>query len=62
MSEGRYIAYYRVSTARQGASALGLALNAHGIRTARGGKWYPATVRNVLAREARLRRREDRAA
>ncbi len=26
------------------------ALNARGIRTARGGAWYPATVRNVLLR------------
>jgi len=28
------------------------ALNARGISTARGGKWYAATVRNVLNREA----------
>jgi DNA invertase Pin-like site-specific DNA recombinase len=28
------------------------ALNARGIATARGGKWYAATVRNVLARRA----------
>lgn len=27
------------------------ALNARGIATARGGKWYPMTVRNVLARQ-----------
>jgi DNA invertase Pin-like site-specific DNA recombinase len=28
------------------------ALNARGVRTARGRAWYPATVRNLLAREA----------
>ena len=28
------------------------ALNARGVRTARGGAWYPATVRNLLARES----------
>ncbi len=28
------------------------ALNARGIHTARGGKWYAATVRNMLARQA----------
>jgi DNA invertase Pin-like site-specific DNA recombinase len=28
------------------------ALNARGVKTARGGKWYAATVKNVLAREA----------
>ncbi len=27
------------------------ALNARGIHTARGGKWYAATVRNMLVRE-----------
>jgi DNA invertase Pin-like site-specific DNA recombinase len=27
------------------------ALNARGVATARGGAWYPATVRNLLARE-----------
>jgi DNA invertase Pin-like site-specific DNA recombinase len=30
------------------------ALNARGIKTARDGKWYAATVKNVLAREAHL--------
>jgi len=30
--------------------ALAEALNARGIRTARGGEWYPSTVRNVLIR------------
>ena len=29
------------------------ALNARGIHTARGGKWYAATVRNMLLREER---------
>jgi len=28
------------------------ALNARGVGTARGGAWYPATVRNLLARDA----------
>jgi len=27
------------------------ALNARGVRTARGGAWHPTTVRNLLARE-----------
>jgi DNA invertase Pin-like site-specific DNA recombinase len=27
------------------------ALNARGVQTARGGAWYPATVRNLLARK-----------
>jgi DNA invertase Pin-like site-specific DNA recombinase len=30
--------------------AVAAALNARGIATARGGQWYAATVRNVLAR------------
>ena len=28
------------------------ALNARGVSTARGGRWYPATVKNLMAREA----------
>jgi DNA invertase Pin-like site-specific DNA recombinase len=32
--------------------AIAAALNAHGIRTARGGAWHDSTVRNPLAREA----------
>lgn len=32
--------------------AIAAALNARGIRTARGGAWYDSTVRNLLAREA----------
>jgi hypothetical protein len=38
---------------RTGATTLrdiAAALNARGITTARGGKWYAMTVRNVLAR------------
>lgn len=31
---------------------LAASLNARGIRTARGGQWFPATVRNVLSRVA----------
>ena len=31
--------------------AIAAALNARGIRTARGGAWYDSTVRNLLARE-----------
>src|SRR5262249_46516417 len=31
-------------------SAIATALNARGIRTARGGNWYATTVRNLLAR------------
>ena len=31
--------------------AIAQALNARGIRTARGGAWYSSTVRNLLARE-----------
>jgi hypothetical protein len=30
--------------------AIAAALNARGIRTARGGTWHDSTVRNVLAR------------
>jgi hypothetical protein len=33
--------------------AIAAALNARGIRTARGGAWYSPTVRNLLAREGR---------
>jgi DNA invertase Pin-like site-specific DNA recombinase len=33
-----------------GARAIAAALNARGIRTARGGAWYDSTVRNLLAR------------
>jgi DNA invertase Pin-like site-specific DNA recombinase len=29
------------------------ALNARGVRTARGKKWFPATVKNILARQTR---------
>jgi DNA invertase Pin-like site-specific DNA recombinase len=32
--------------------AIAEALNARGIRTARGGQWYGATVQNLLARAA----------
>lgn len=32
-------------------AGIAQALNARGIKTARGGGWYPATVRNVLARD-----------
>jgi DNA invertase Pin-like site-specific DNA recombinase len=32
--------------------AIAAALNARGIRTARGGAWHDSTVRNLLAREA----------
>jgi hypothetical protein len=31
--------------------AIAAALNARGIRTARGGAWHDSTVRNLLARE-----------
>ena len=29
---------------------IAAALNARGVRTARGGSWFPSTVRNVLGR------------
>lgn len=32
------------------------ALNARGIKTARGGKWYPTTVKNLMARESMTER------
>ena len=38
------------------------ALNAQGVRTARRGQWYPATVRNLKLREASLAGEETRAA
>jgi hypothetical protein len=31
---------------------IAAALNARGVRSARGGAWHPATVRNLIAREA----------
>ncbi len=34
--------------------AIALALNARGIRTARGGAWHDSTVRNLLAREGNI--------
>jgi len=43
-------------------TGIAAALNARGIKTSRGGQWYPSTVKNVLRREARLRRMESRAA
>lgn len=33
--------------------AIADALNSRGVRTARGGRWHPTTVRNLLAREIR---------
>jgi hypothetical protein len=33
-------------------AAIADALNARGIRTARGGEWHSMTVRNLLARAA----------
>lgn len=36
----------------RGARAIAEALNARGIRTARGGRWHDSTVRNLLARGA----------
>ena len=43
-------------------SGIADALNARGIKTSRGGQWYPATVKNVLRREVRLQQAESRAA
>jgi hypothetical protein len=31
---------------------IAAALNARGVRAARGGAWHPTAVRNLLAREA----------
>src|SRR5690242_19358988 len=40
MAEGRFVAYYRVSTAKQGASGLGLAAQQEAVRHyLDGGKW-----------------------
>jgi DNA invertase Pin-like site-specific DNA recombinase len=36
--------------------AIAAELNAHGIRTRRGGRWHVSNVRNLLARLARLAR------
>src|ERR1039458_9016307 len=44
---GRQIAAAGATTHR----AIAAALNARGIRTARGGAWHDSTVRNLLARE-----------
>lgn len=38
----------------RGHRAIAAALNARGVRTARGGDWHPTTVRNLLVREAAL--------
>ena len=35
----------------KGSRAIAAALNARGVRTARGGEWHSSTVRNLLARE-----------
>ena len=34
----------------KGHRAIAAALNARGVRTARGGDWHPTTVRNLLVR------------
>jgi hypothetical protein len=34
----------------KGSRAIAAALNARGVRTARGGEWHSTTVRNLLAR------------
>src|SRR6185437_16412470 len=40
MAQGRFVAYYRVSTARQGASGLGLAAQQEAVRHyLNGGRW-----------------------
>lgn len=40
MAEGKFITYYRVSTAKQGASGLGLAAQQEAVRHyLDGGKW-----------------------
>jgi DNA invertase Pin-like site-specific DNA recombinase len=36
----------------RGHRAIAVALNARGVRTVRGGDWYPTTVRNLIVREA----------
>ena len=41
---------------------IAVALNARGVRTARGGQWYAVTVRNLKLREASLAGEETRAA
>lgn len=40
------------ATGVKGYRAIAAALNARGVRTARGGDWHDTTVRNLLAREA----------
>ena len=39
----------------RGHRAISAALNARGVRTARGGDWHPTTVRNLMAREVGVR-------
>ena len=36
----------------KGSRAIAAALNARGVRTARGGDWHATTVRNLFARDA----------
>jgi DNA invertase Pin-like site-specific DNA recombinase len=39
----------------KGPKAIAEALNTRGVRTARGGKWYPTTVSNLLRRPVRAK-------
>lgn len=57
MAKGKYVAYYRVSTAKQGASGLGLEAQQESVRTyLNGGKW---TLINELV-EVESGKRNDR--
>jgi hypothetical protein len=48
----RRIEAIRAETGATSYGQLAKALNARGVRTARGGRWHPASVKRVLARAA----------
>jgi len=43
-----------ISSGRPSLKQIAHALNSRGVQTARGGSWYPTTVKNLLARRGNL--------